>query len=244
MQIVQHREAQHAERDERETVESRLDSARDAVRARLREEDKLNTATHALGFVLSLIGCEWLMSRVVQSGDGWQIAGCAVYAAALVAVYAASSLSHHFQRPRLRRLFRILDQAFIFLLIAGTFTPISLSYLRQGAWWALFAAVWAIALFGFFSKAIFAHRVDAVTTGLHVALGWLPAMALKPMIGLVPGGLFGWMLCGGLCYTAGTFFLQRDERVPYFHAVWHLLVIAGSACHFWGIYTYCAVATA
>lgn len=227
---------------DRESVEQRLDAARGAVVARLREEEKFNTATHALGLMLSLVGFGWLLSRAVQFGSAWQIAGCAVYASALVAVYAASTLSHLFQHPRLRRLFRILDQAFIFLLIAGTFTPLSLSYLRGGAWWVLFALVWGIALVGFFSKAIFAHQVDAVSTAMHVFLGWLPVIGFKPMLSLVPGGLLWSMFYGGLCYTLGTFFLMRDERVPYFHGVWHLLVIAGSACHFWGIYWYCTSA--
>jgi hemolysin III len=226
------------------SVERQLDLTRETVLARVREEDKYNTATHALGLMLSLVGFEWLLSRAIRSGDVWQVIGCAVYASALVAVYAASTLSHLFQQPRLRRLFRIMDQAFIFLLIAGTFTPLSLTYLRGGAWWLLFAAVWGIALVGFFSKAIFAHQVDAVSTVLHVALGWLPVVAAKPMITVVPGPLLWWMLYGGICYTAGTFFLRRDDRVPYFHAVWHLLVIAGSACHFWGIYSYCAGAAA
>lgn len=216
------------------------DADREALLVRLRGEDKLNAVTHGLGLLLSLVGFQGLMSRAINYGNFWQIAGCAIYASALVAVYAASMLSHHFQQPRLRRLFRILDQAFIFLLIAGTFTPLSLSYLRDGAWWVLFALVWAIALIGFCSKAIFAHRVDAVSTALHVSLGWLPATTLKPMMSLVPAGLLWWMFYGGMCYTIGIFFLQRDERVPYFHAVWHLLVIAGSACHFWGIYSYCA----
>ncbi|HEV3341875.1 MAG TPA: hemolysin III family protein [Pirellulales bacterium] len=221
-----------------------LDPERAARALRLRGEDRVNAATHGLGLLLSLVGFQWLMSRAVQFADRWQIAGCAIYASALVAVYAASTLSHHFQRPRLRRFFRILDQAFIFLLIAGTFTPLSLSYLREGAWWLLFAMIWGIALLGFFSKAIFAHRVDAVSTALHLVLGWLPVTAAKPMLSIVPGGLLWWMFYGGLCYTIGVVFLQRDEKVPYFHAVWHLLVIAGSACHFWGIYSYCATAPA
>jgi hemolysin III len=226
----------------RDSVECQLETAREAMLARLREEEKINTATHALGLLLSVVGFELLLSRVFRLGDRWQIAGCITYASSLVAVYAASTLSHSFQHPRLRRLFRILDQAFIFLLIAGTFTPLSLSYLRGGAWWILFGVVWSIALAGFVSKAVFAHRVDAVSTALHVTLGWLPAMAIKPMIALAPGGLLWSMFYGGLCYTIGTFFLMRDERVPYFHAVWHLLVIAGSAFHFWGIYWYCAAA--
>lgn len=227
----------------RESVEQKLEAARAVVLARLREEEKINGATHALGLALSVVGFELLLARAFRLGDAWQIAGCVVYASALVAVYAASTLSHAFQHPRLRRLFRILDQAFIFLLIAGTFTPLSLSYLRGGAWWVLFGVMWLIALGGFVSKAAFAHRVDAVSTALHVTLGWLPVLAAKPMMALVPGGLLWSMFYGGMCYTVGTFFLMRDERFPYFHAVWHLLVIAGSAFHFWGIYWYCAAAT-
>ncbi|HET6884421.1 MAG TPA: hemolysin III family protein [Pirellulales bacterium] len=229
---------------ERESVERHFDAAREAVLTRLREEEKINTATHALGLVLSIVGFELLLARVFRLGDGWQISGCVTYASSLVAVYAASTLSHSFQQPRLRRLFRILDQAFIFLLIAGTFTPLSLTYLRGGAWWLLFGVVWSIALFGFFSKALFAHKVDAVSAALHVTLGWLPVLAIKPMLGLVPGGLLWSMFYGGMCYTVGTFFLMRDERFPYFHAVWHLLVIAGSVFHFWGIYWYCTAAAA
>ncbi len=221
--------------------EARIDSAGEALLERLRNEEKINTATHALGLTLSLVGVPVLLSTAVRSGDVWQVVGCGVYGAALIAVYAASTLSHAFQRPRLRHFFRILDQAFIFLLIAGTFTPLSLSYLRGGGWWFLFGLMWGIALFGFFSKAAFGHQIDAVSIVLHVTLGWLPAAALKPMIGLVPGGLLWAMFYGGVCYTVGTFFLQRDERVPYFHAVWHLLVIAGSACHFLGIWQYCTV---
>lgn len=221
-----------------------MDPRRAARALRLQGEDRVNAATHGLGLLLSLVGFQLLMSRAVRQADGLQIAGCAIYASALVAVYAASTLSHHFQQPRLRRLFRILDQAFIYLLITGTFTPLSLTYLRGGAWWVLFALMWAIALVGFFSKAIFAHRIDAVSTALHLVLGWLPVTAAKPMLSVVPGGLLWWMFYGGLCYTVGVFFLQRDEHVPYFHAVWHLLVIAGSICHFWGIYCYCAAVPA
>ena len=205
----------------------------------LRDEEPINALTHGLGFLASIAGVSWLVSLALARGDGYQQVGVGIYGASLLAVYAASTLSHLFRQPRLRRLFRIIDQACIFLLIAGTFTPVSLTYLHEGLWWLLLGLIWTIALAGFFSKAIFAHRVESVSTVLHVALGWLPVSCVKPMIGQVPGGLFGWMLAGGICYTVGTVFLQRDERVPYFHAIWHLLVIAGSALHFWGIAAYC-----
>lgn len=215
-----------------------------AARAvRLEREEQLNCLTHAIGAGVSAIAVGFLLAVTYRLGDARQLAACAVYGLALVAVFAASALSHAFHQSRLRRLFRTLDQAFIFLLIAGTFTPLAETYLRQGFWWLLLAAIWGIALFGFASKAFFAHQIESVTTRLHLALGWMPVLAAKPFIMLAPFGLAGWMLLGGVCYSAGTIFLRYDHR-PYFHVLWHLLVIAGSACHFLAIWAYCTIAPA
>lgn len=212
-----------------------------ALAARLRREEFMNCLTHALGAVAGLVGVCFLLPIAAQRGDGWQVAACAIYASALVAVFAASALSHAFHHSRWRRLFRTIDQACIFLLIAGTFTPIATTYLRQGAWWILLAAIWIIALVGFASKAFFAHQIESVSTKLHLLLGWLPVLAAKPIIAVAPAGLAGWMLLGGCCYSLGTLWLRYDHR-PYFHVVWHLLVIAGSACHFLAIWAYCTIA--
>lgn len=204
---------------------------------RLHHEERLNWLTHGLGFLLGIVGVVALLPQVARTGDRVQFVSCAIYGVSLLAVYLASTLSHAFHHTRLRRLFRILDQAFIFLLIAGTFTPPALTYLRDGYWWVLHSAVWAIAVAGFASKAFFAHQIEAVSTTLHVALGWIPVVAIKPLLTIAPFGLFMWLLAGGICYTLGTVFLNRDRA--YFHVVWHLLVIAGSACHYVGIYQYC-----
>jgi hemolysin III len=220
-----------------------LVAERQALAERLRDEEVLNSLTHAVGFVLSIVGAAWLMREVVRHGDRWQAAACAIYGGALIAVYAMSTLSHLFlDRPLLRRLFRMLDQAFIFLLIAGTFTPIAATYLRTGWWPALLAAMWVLALAGFFSKTVLGHQVDAATSAAQVALGWLPVLSAQPMLEHSPRALLLWMLAGGLCYTAGTFFLSRDLRYARFHAIWHLFVIAGSTCHFVAILWYCTTA--
>ncbi|MEX0714737.1 MAG: hemolysin III family protein [Pirellulales bacterium] len=209
------------------------------VAARLRVEEPINSATHGIGFVLSIAGVVLLLATAADFGDVWQLAACAVYGGSLIAVYAASTLSHLFQAPRLRRLFRIVDQALIFLLIAGTYTPIAFTWLRHGHWWIVLALMWAIASAGFVSKAIFVHRIEGVSTMLHVLMGWLPVVTVKTLIDRAPPGLLWWMLAGGICYTVGTIFLNRDQKVPYFHAVWHLMVVAGSACHYWAILAYC-----
>jgi hemolysin III len=216
-------------------------STADPPRAALpRDEETINSITHGIGFILSVVGAIWLMTKVIEHGNFLQMVGCGVYATTLVAVYAASTLSHVFRRPRLRRLFRIVDQAFIFLLIAGTYTGFAFTYLDAGPWWVLTTLIWVIAWSGFISKLVFAHQIESVSTVLHVALGWLPVLCFKPIADLAPWSVLRWMLAGGICYTAGTIFLSRDERFPFFHAIWHVSVIAGSACHFWAVFGWCA----
>lgn len=209
--------------------------------ALLQREERMNCLTHALGAIAGAVGVSYLLTIAARTADGRQVAACAVYGAALVAVFAASALSHAFHQSRYRRLFRTLDQAFIFLLIAGTFAPLAETFLRQGSWWILHAAIWTVALAGFASKAFFSHQIEAVSTRLHLVLGWMPVLAVKPIMAIAPLGLGGWMLVGGCCYSIGTLVLRYDHR-PYFHVVWHLLVIAGSFCHFLAILAYCTIA--
>lgn len=199
-----------------------------------------NTITHGLGFLLSVLGATAMAIHVFRGGDGWRVLGCMIYATSLVMVYALSTLSHSCSAPNLRRLFRRLDQAFIYLLIAATYTPFSLAFLRTGPWWLFLAVMWTVALSGFFSKILLAHRVDAVTIWIYVVLGWMPIVAGFSLVDLVPDAGLWWMLIGGLCYTVGTVFLFFDNHVRHFHALWHLFVVAGSACHFFVILFYVA----
>lgn len=201
-------------------------------------EEIANTITHGIGFFLSLVGAAWLLRGALDRGQPWLTAGCAVYAMTLVGVYAFSTLSHLFQEPRRKRLFRVWDQGFIYLLIAGTYTPFLLAYLQDPLRWALLTAVWGVALAGFYSKIFMTHRVDAVSLIVYVLLGWLPVSASRPMLEALPPDCFVIVLTGGLCYSVGVCFLVLDRRVPYFHAVWHLLVIAGCFCHYAAIAFY------
>jgi hemolysin III len=197
-------------------------------------EELANSITHALGLVLSVVGTAVLLDRAIRYGDTLQVVGVSVYGATLVALYAASTLSHSFERPRIRHFFRTVDQVCIFLLIAGTFTPISLTYCRSGWWWGLFIAVWALALGGIFFK-LFFTRLHNVSISAYVLLGWLPIIAIKPIVATIPASVLVWMLAGGILYTIGTLFLLKDDRVPYFHAAWHVFVIAASACHYYAV---------
>jgi hemolysin III len=205
-------------------------------------EELAHAVTHGIGLLLSIVGGVILIVRVLAEGNVWRIVGCSIFAAALIAVYAASTLSHSVTKPRFKRLFRTLDQGFIYLLIVGTFTPLALEYLRGSWWWLLLAGMWIVALVGFVSKILFSHRVDAVTIWSYVLLGWLPILPGRAYLELVPSAALWWVLAGGLCYTLGTVFLVLDVRRLHFHAIWHLSVLAGSICHFVAIFLFVASA--
>jgi hemolysin III len=202
----------------------------------------VNTATHAVGWLLSVIGAVALMFRVLDSGDTWRIVGCGIFAVSLVVVYAASTLSHWVGSPGPRRWFRMLDQGLIYVLIVGTFTPFSLAFLRTPLWWCFFAILWTIAIAGMLSKLLFAHRVDAVTVRTYMVLGWLPIFPMGSLVTTLPAACLGWVIAGGLCYTLGiVFFMWDDARFRiHSHAIWHVLAIVGSACHFAAIYLFVA----
>lgn len=203
-------------------------------------EERWNALTHGIGAVLSVVGAMALVWTAALYGNGWQLAGCTSYGASLIGVYLASTLSHVYHDSVHRRLFRRIDQACIFLLIAGSFTPLAVTYLPQGIWWLIPAAMWVVAGTGFVAKLVLAHRIESVTIWLHLTLGWFPLATALPMLTNAPRAMIAWFFAGGVCYTAGTIFLKRDHR-PYFHVVWHLLVMAGSACHYWTILAYCTV---
>jgi hemolysin III len=203
-------------------------------------EELVNALTHGVGLVLSVAGAALLIDRASAQGDAWRWTGCVVFAATLIAVYAASTLSHAISQPRLRRAFRILDQALIYLLIVGSYTPWCLAYLRGGWWWLLFVGLWTAAIAGFVSKIFYAHRVDAVGVSSYLLLAWVPILLAPAYVQVVPAGGLRWVLIGGLCYTLGTVFLVLDYRRLHFHGIWHVLVMAGSLCHYWAILLFVA----
>jgi len=198
------------------------------------EEEIANSVTHGFGFVLSLLGA-FIMVDAFGSGDGWRVAGCSIFVTSMIAVYAMSTLSHVFQSPKLRSTFRAIDQGTIYLLIAGTYTPFSLAYLHTTPWWILLGAVWAVAIYGFTSKILFTHRVENVSMLPCLVCGGLPFLAVPTLLTMLPLACLGWMVLGVVCYLLGLVFWMNDRKVRHFHAMWHMLVMAGSAAHFSGV---------
>lgn len=197
-----------------------------------------NTITHGFGALLSVIAAAALLLEASRHGQEWLLIGCAIYSAAQIAVYSASTLSHAVQHPQRKDFLRSVDQATIYLMAGGSFTPFALAYTCTDSWWLLLVAMWAAVLIGFSTKVLWRHRVDRVSIPLYVTIGWMPLLSIQPAWEHAPLGALMWALAGGLCYTSGTWFLVRDTRHPAFHSVWHLLVIAGSTCHFVVIFKY------
>jgi len=201
-------------------------------------EELANSITHGLGCLLSIVGSCVLLQDAMVCCSPLLITGCAFYAATLVGLYAASTLSHVARDPQWKHRFRMWDQAFIYLLIAGSYTPYGLAYLGTGWWWGISAVMWAVAAVGVVSKLCLAHRVEVVSVATYFLLAWFPVLSLPRMISIAPSGCIFWVLVGGACYTTGTLFLVFDRKYPFFHAVWHILVVAGSTCHFLGVLLY------
>ncbi|HWL07476.1 MAG TPA: hemolysin III family protein [Planctomicrobium sp.] len=193
-----------------------------------------NFLTHGFGFLLSLPGAAWMVWLSLSHPDAALSVACVVYSLTLVGLYAASTLSHAFYDCRRRRFYRTLDQACIFLLISGSFTPFAAAFLRDGLWPVLFFLMWACALTGAFLVFRWGF-LSAAAQKLYVAMGWLPAIGLPVIIASADVGTVVWVVAGGLLYTAGTFFLWYDHLMRYFHATWHLFVIGGSFAQYMAI---------
>jgi hemolysin III len=199
-------------------------------------EEIANSITHGLGALLSIVGLVILLITAITHGTALQIIAAAVFGTTLILLYFASTLYHALTPPRAKHVFQILDHSAIYLLIAGTYTPFTLITLR-GIWgWTLFAVIWSLAVFGVVFKSIWIDRHAMLSTAVYVLMGWCAIIVIRPLLRGLPWDGFLWLLAGGLAYTAGVVFYA--SRRPYAHAVWHLFVLSGSACHYWTIYRY------
>ncbi|MFA6147055.1 MAG: hemolysin III family protein [bacterium] len=208
-------------------------------RAQSLGEEIANSVSHGVGLLASLVVAPVLVLSAVRHGGAARIAGASVFAAAMVLLYLASTLYHALPGNRAKRVLQVLDHAAIFLMIAGTYTPFTLGVLR-GTWgWTLLGLVWSLALAGVVLTAIGGVRYPKLTTWLYLAMGWLILVAIKPLWLRMPSEGLLWLFAGGFAYTVGVVFYAA-KRVRYTHFVWHLFVVAGTACHFIAVLRFAA----
>jgi len=206
------------------------------VRPPTRGEEIANSITHGIGAALGIAGLVAIVLVSALHGSAVQMAAGIVSGTSLVLMYPSSTIYHALANNRAKRVFKILDHSSIYLLIAGTYTPVTLIALR-GPWgWTLFGVVWGLCVCGIVFKSLWIGRLKVASTVVYVLMGWCAVLAIRPLLAALPWAGFVWLIAGGLCYTAGVAFYVNSRR--FAHSIWHLFVLAGSVCQYWAVFRY------
>lgn len=200
-------------------------------------EELAHAITHGLGVVLAIVGLCILVTRAALYGEARHIVACSVFGATLILMYTASTLYHSIPLPRAKKVLRIIDHSTIYLLIAGTYTPLTLVTLTGSVGWALFATVWSLALVGVIFKVFSTGRFEKLSLAIYLAMGWCVLLAAKPLLRTLDTGGLVLLVAGGLAYSGGVAFYLW-ERLRYHHAIWHAFVLAGSVLQYFAVLFY------
>ncbi len=195
-----------------------------------------NAITHGIGLGLAVAGAVCLIVAAAR-GPTLLIVCCSVFSVALVLVYLCSTLYHSLVRTRARHVFHVLDHSAIYVLIAGTYTPFTLVSLRGPLGWVLFTVVWSLAVAGVVFKSLAIGRFPAASALVYLFQGWLAVFVVRSLLHAIGWHGILWLFAGGLAYTLGIIFFALD-RLPYFHAAWHIFVLAGSVAHYFAVFLY------
>ena len=203
-------------------------------------EETANALTCGMGLLLSIAGLVLLVVPAAVHGDAWQVVSFSIYGASLILLYTASTLYHAIQSPRAKRIFEIIDQSAIYLLIAGTYTPFTLVTIRSAVGWSLFGVIWGLALAGIVVTWLFpAEKLLIFSSLSYLVMGWLIVIGAGPLMEKLPLAGIYWLIAGGVLYSVGVpiFFFKRKR---FAHTVWHLFVLGGSICHYVAVRFYVA----
>jgi len=195
-------------------------------------EEFANSVSHGVGLVAAVAAAPALLMPAARQGGLVELAGAGIYSATMVLLYFTSSLYHALPQGRLKDLFLKLDYSAIYLFIAGTYTPFTLGVLDGAGGRFLCVTIWGLALFGVALRAVERLTHPILTTGLYLAMGWLVVVTGGSVAARIPEAGMRWLIAGGLAYTVGVIFYALGSRVRYSHLIWHLFVMAGTACHF------------
>jgi hemolysin III len=198
-------------------------------------EEIAHAITHGLGLLLSVAACSILVILASQRGTVWHITGVAIFGASLIVLYAASTLYHSLTHKKAKRVFQFLDYSAIYLLIAGTYTPFTLVTMRGGWGWALFGLAWGLAITGAVLEVTTKRKYKALSMAFYLGMGWLIVIAVKPLYAGLGTRSLILLGLGGAAYTGGAA-LYALGKFRYHHAIWHVLVLIGSFCHFLAVF--------
>lgn len=199
-------------------------------------EEKLNAASHGIG---ALLGIAALVLLIIFNSfkTDWSLFSVIVYGISIIILFSASALYHAVKREKLKHFFRIVDHISIYLLIAGTYTPVTLIALEKSHGWPMFFIVWAIAALGLVLKIFFTGRFEVFSVLLYLFMGWLVVFDFSFLSTVIGSNGILWLFAGGLFYTLGIVF-YAIERIPYNHVIWHLFVLAGAISHFFMVFLF------
>ena len=204
--------------------------------AQTKQEEILNAWSHGIGAILGIVGLFFLLHKV-DATQPWSVFSVIAYALSIIILFTASTAYHAISNIDLKQKFRIVDHISIYLLIAGTYTPVLLITLPNSLGWTLFYIVWGIAVFGVILKLFFTGKFEIFSTLLYLVMGWLIVFDFSMLSELLhPNGIL-WLFAGGLFYTVGIVF-YAIQNIPYNHVIWHFFVLAGAICHFMMMYWY------
>lgn len=221
------------------TAETAHSSKREHIKTKLYslKEEIANGVTHGLGAVASIVGLAVLVGYAAMNGDAQDVTAVAIFGASMILLYTSSTLYHSVPHDGARAVFKVLDHASIYILIAGSYTPFALISLRGDLGWEIFTIIWSLAAFGVIFKIFFTGKFDKLSTVIYLAMGWLIVFYGKSVTEAVPSGGMWLLLAGGLSYTVGVVFYVWD-KLPFNHAIWHLFVLGGTVCHFFAVLFY------
>ena len=206
-----------------------------------RGEEIFNVASHVTGAVFGAVVLTLCVVFSALRGNVWSVVASAIYGGSMILLYTVSSVYHGLGRHNGKRVMQVIDHCTIFLLIAGTYTPVALGAIRlySAAWcWTLFGLVWGCSALGVVFTAIDMKRFEKFAMVLYLAMGWCILMAIKPALLSIPlMGLF-WIFVGGVVYSAGTILYALGSKYRYMHSVFHIFVVVGSMLQFFGIFFY------
>jgi hemolysin III len=200
-------------------------------------EERINILSHALGLLLSVIGLVLLVVKAAALGTTLHVISFAIFGASLVALYAVSTIYHSTKDPKRRTRLRTVDHTAIYVLIAGSYTPFTLVVLSGTVGWTLFGVSWAMAATGIVLKLFYTGRFNILSTSMYVLMGWVIIFAIKPLMAALPEEGIFWLFAGGIAYTVGAI-SYSIKKFSFGHALFHIFVLAGSACHFIAVYWY------
>lgn len=197
-------------------------------------EEIFNGITHGIGTLLSIAALVLLVVIAAVKGNAWHVVSFSIFGTTLVLLYLSSTLYHSFTKVKVKNLFARFDHAAIFLLIAGTYTPLLLTVVRGALGWTLFGIIWGVAITGVVVRSIYLTKFRKLMVGVYVAMGWMFIFAIIPLINNLSGISLTFLFLGGGFYSLGViFYVWRNLK--YGHGIWHLFVLAGSIMHFFSI---------